>query len=118
MKRLSTADAGFEAEFLNLLARSVTQASVTDTVREIIARVRREGDAAVVDLTNQFDRVQLGVADLHISPDEITAAATAIPADLRAALTLAASRIEAFHRAQMPTDLQLTDAAPPPSWRV
>ncbi len=111
MKRLATADAGFEAEFTALLARAATEPAVTDTVREIIARVRRDGDAAVVDLTNQFDRVNLGVADLQITPAEIAEASASVPADLRAALTLAANRIEAFHRAQMPNDLQLTDSA-------
>jgi histidinol dehydrogenase len=111
VKRLATADAGFEAEFTALLARAATEPAVTDTVREIIARVRRDGDAAVVDLTNQFDRVNLGVADLQITPAEIAEASASVPADLRAALTLAANRIEAFHRAQMPNDLQLTDSA-------
>ncbi len=111
MKRLATADAGFEADFTALLARAATEPAVTDTVREIIARVRRDGDAAVVDLTNQFDRVNLGIADLQITPAEIAEASASVPADLRAALTLAANRIEAFHRAQMPNDLQLTDSA-------
>jgi histidinol dehydrogenase len=111
MKRLDASEAGFEAAFTALLARSITAPEISETVREIIARVRRDGDAAVVDLTNQFDRVQLGVADLQISASEIAEAAASIPADLRAALTLAAQRVEAFHRAQLPADLQMTDEA-------
>jgi histidinol dehydrogenase len=111
MRRLNTATADFEAGFSALLARAVTEPQVTEAVREIIARVRRDGDAAVVDLTNRFDRVQLGVADLTVTADEIAAAAASIAGDLRAALQLAAARIEAFHRAQRPADQQFTDAA-------
>jgi histidinol dehydrogenase len=109
MRRLDATAPGFEAAFTALLARAVTAPEISETVREIIARVRRDGDAAVVDLTNRFDRVQLGVADLQISAAEIAEAAAGIPAELRAALALAARRIEAFHRAQLPADLQMTD---------
>jgi histidinol dehydrogenase len=111
MRRLNTAAPDFEAGFTALLARAVTEPEVTSTVRDIIARVRREGDAAVVDLTNQFDRVQLGVADLQVTPDEIADATGQIPTELREALSLAAARIEAFHRLQMPSDIETTDAA-------
>jgi histidinol dehydrogenase len=111
MRRLNVEAADFEANFAALLSRAVTEPQVTDTVREIIARVRRDGDAAVVDLTNQFDRVQLEVATLTIRADEIAEAAGSISEDLRAALALAAARIEAFHRAQLPADLKFTDSA-------
>jgi histidinol dehydrogenase len=110
MRRLNTEAADFEAAFTALLARATTEPQVTDAVREIIARVRRDGDAAVVDLTNQFDRVQLDLSTLTIRADEIAQAAASISGDLRAALALAAARIEAFHRAQLPPDLQFTDA--------
>ncbi len=111
MRRLTTAAADFEAGFAGLLARATTEPQVTDAVREIIARVRSDGDAAVIDLTNRFDRVQLEVADLTIQADEIAAAANSISAGLHAALQLAAARIETFHRAQIPADLKFTDSA-------
>jgi histidinol dehydrogenase len=111
MRRLSLAAPDFESAFAALLSRATTEAEVTDTVREIIARVRRDGDAAVVDLTNRFDRVQLEVADLVIRADEIAAAAESISAELHAALALAAGRIEAFHRVQLPANQEFTDAA-------
>jgi histidinol dehydrogenase len=109
MRRLDIEALDFEADFTALLSRATTEPQVTDAVREIIARVRRDGDAAVVDLTNQFDRVQLDLATLTIRADEIAEAAASISDDLRAALALAAARIEAFHRAQLPPDLQFTD---------
>jgi histidinol dehydrogenase len=110
MRRLNTASPDFEAGFTALLSRANTEPQVTEAVREIIARVRRDGDAAVVDLTNQFDRVQLDVAGLAVTPDEIAEAAAGIPAELRDALALAASRIEAFHRLQLPSNIETTDA--------
>jgi len=110
MRRLNIEAPDFEADFTALLSRATTEPQVTDAVREIIARVRRDGDAAVVDLTNQFDRVQLDLATLTIRADEIAEAAASISDDLRAALALAAARIEAFHRAQLPPDQQFTDA--------
>ncbi len=108
--RLSTADPAFAASFAALLSRATLEPAVTETVRAIIARVRAEGDAAVIDLTNRFDRVQLGLSTLQIKPDEIAAAVAATPPDLHDALSLAATRIEAFHRAQLPQDLALTDS--------
>jgi histidinol dehydrogenase len=111
MRRLDIEAPDFEADFNALLSRATTEPQVADAVREIIARVRRDGDAAVVDLTNQFDRVQLDLATLTIRADEIAEAAASIADDLRAALALAAARIEAFHRAQLPADQQFTDAA-------
>ena len=109
MHKLATSDAGFEAAFTALLSGADSATPVSGAVAEIIARVRRDGDAAVVDYTNRFDRVQLGIGDIQIGADEIDAATASIPAELQAALALAATRIEAFHRAQMPADIKFTD---------
>nr|WP_294545160.1 histidinol dehydrogenase [uncultured Rhodopila sp.] len=112
MIRLSTADAGFEAAFVALLAQArETTESVDRAVAEIVADVRARGDAAVLEYTARFDRLTLTAATLRIGAEEIDAAAASIPAELAAALDLAAARIEAFHRAQLPQDLRMTDAA-------
>ena len=112
MIRLSTTDAGFEAQFLTLLsqARETTE-TVDRAVADIIAAVRARGDSAVIDFTTRFDRQTLTADRLRISSAEIDAAAASIPPDLAAALDLAATRIEAFHRAQLPRDLRMTDDA-------
>ena len=112
MKRLSTADARFAGAFAALLheARDTT-ARVDGAVAAIIAAVRARGDAALCEYTQQFDRQALTPATLRVTVAEIEDAATGIPAALAAALDLAARRIEAFHQAQMPADLQQTDAA-------
>jgi histidinol dehydrogenase len=112
MIRLSVRDAGFEARFVELLsqARETTE-TVDRAVADIIAGVRARGDEAVIDYTTRFDRHMLTPDGLHISAAEIDAAVASIPAELAAALDLAATRIEAFHRAQLPQDLRMTDAA-------
>lgn len=112
MIRLSTADPGFETAFAALLelARETT-ARVDEPVAAIIADVRARGDAALCDYTARFDRLHLTPDGIRVHPEEVDAAVAAVPADLAAALDLAATRIEAFHRAQLPADLRMTDAA-------
>ncbi|PPQ35300.1 histidinol dehydrogenase [Rhodopila globiformis] len=109
---ISTTDADFEARFTELLsqARETTE-TVDRIVAGIIADVRARGDAALIDYTARFDRQTLTPGTLRVSAAEIEAAAASIPADLAAALDLAAIRIETFHRAQLPQDLRMTDAA-------
>ena len=78
----------------------------------IIADVRAEGDAALLRYTERFDRLTLTADRLRIAADEIDAAVAGIPSDLMAALDLAATRIEAFHRLQVPADLQTNGLQP------
>ncbi|MCA3382986.1 MAG: histidinol dehydrogenase, partial [Roseomonas sp.] len=113
MKRLDTREAGFEAAFTALLddARETTQ-KVDGIVAGIIADIRARGDAALVELTARFDRWQpANAAALCVTQAEIDAADATIAPELRAALNLAAERIETFHRAQLPQDLVMRDAA-------
>jgi histidinol dehydrogenase len=110
MKRLSTAEADFEAAFTALLAESrETADSVGDAVAAIIADIRARGDTALCDYTARFDRMRVTPAGLRVTEAEIDAAVAAVPAALHAALELAARRITAFHTAQLPQDLRMTD---------
>ncbi len=112
MKRLDTVAADFEAGFAALLATArATTERVDAAVAEIIAAVREGGDAALIELTARFDQASIEPGRIRIGADEIEAATAAIPPALAAALDLAAARIEAFHRAQMPADLRLDDPA-------
>ena len=110
MIRLSTAAADFEAGFSALLnqARETTQ-SVDRAVTAIVADVRDRGDAALIEYTARFDRLTLTADRLRIGAADIEAAVAAVPADQLAALEVAATRIEAFHKAQLPADLKMTD---------
>jgi histidinol dehydrogenase len=113
MIRLDSREAGFEAAFAALLdmARDTT-AKVDAAVAGIIAAVRRDGDAALLELTTRFDRwTPASVAALRVTRDEIDAAVAACDPALIAALDHAATRIEFFHRAQMPADLRMDDPA-------
>lgn len=108
---LSTTDPDFETGFAAMLAaKREDAADVNDAVAGIIAEVRARGDAALVDLTNRFDRTSLTAGTLRLTDAEIDAAAALVPADERAALELAAERIRAYHARQMPSDEIWTDA--------
>lgn len=110
MKRLDTLSASFEQDLANLLAdRSSDERSVTEPVRAILADVRQRGDEALCDYTARFDRLTLPAEKLRISAEEIATQADLVPSDLMDALKTAARRIEAFHAAQMPKDLDFTD---------
>ena len=110
MKRLDTLNARFEQDLANLLAdRSSDERSVAEPVRAILADVRQRGDEALCDYTARFDRLTLPAENLRISAEEIATQADLVPSDLMDALKTAARRIEAFHAAQMPKDLDFTD---------
>jgi histidinol dehydrogenase len=112
MKFLATTDAGFEADFAALLDQArQTTASVDGVVASIIARVRAEGDGALCAYTQQFDHLTLSPQTLRVTEAEIDEARARVAPDLLAALDLAATRIEAFHSAQMPIDMQMHDDA-------
>jgi histidinol dehydrogenase len=112
MMRLDSSTPTFERDFSVLLnfARETTE-SVDQVVAEIIADVRAEGDAALLRYTERFDRLTLSADGLRIGTDEIDAAVGSVAPELMAALDLAATRIEAFHRLQMPADVETKDAA-------
>ncbi|WP_332701634.1 histidinol dehydrogenase [Devosia sp.] len=109
--RLDSADADFEQRFQDLLAgKRESSQDVNDTVARIIADVRTRGDAAVVELTNKFDRTHFTAADLRVSEAEIDQAAARVSPEVRAALQTAHDRIRAHHEKQMPVDHIYTDA--------
>ncbi|WP_071673981.1 histidinol dehydrogenase [Nioella nitratireducens] len=107
---LNSSDDGFEARFKALLEmKREDSPDVDETVAGIIADVRARGDAAVIALTERFDRLTLTPETLAFTPDEIAAAIEQVPADEREALELAAERIRAYHVRQMPEDHHWTD---------
>jgi histidinol dehydrogenase len=110
--RLDAGAAGFEKAFAALLgAKRELEEDVDQAVAAIIAQVRAEGDQALIALTAKYDRFALTPATIRISQAEIDAAADAADAAAVAALKLAAGRITAFHRAQLPTPQDSVDAA-------
>ncbi len=107
---LNAADPDFETRFSALLsAKREDSPDVDATVAQIIADVRARGDAALIDLTEKFDRLTLTPDRLAITPDEVDAAVATAPGDQVAALELAAQRIRAYHERQRPEDAEWID---------
>ena len=105
MRRLSTRDPGFAAQFDALVADTRdSDRGVAEQVRAILARVKAKGFPEVAELTERFDRVQVTADSVEIRAAERAAAIARVPAEQRAALELAARRIRAFHEVQRPAD--------------
>ena len=96
MKQINNPD---RSQWAELLKRpTLNTENLFDTVRGIIDRVRAEGDAAVLALEEQFDKVKL--TSLAVSDDEWQEAETLLSDELKTAIRLAKENIEAFHAAQ------------------
>lgn len=109
--RLDSAADDFEGRFAQLLdSKREASQEVGDVVASIIADVRKRGDAAVVELTNKFDRTNFTAADLRVSADEIEQAAARVSDEVRDALQFAHDRIKAHHQKQLPKDDIYQDA--------
>jgi len=100
--RLDSSHADFWKRLDQLLAwEGVSDEQVNATVKEILTEVRGRGDAAVVELTNRFDRLQAAtMADLEISHDRLQKALDALAPERREALERAAARVRAYHEHQ------------------
>lgn len=112
MRRLDASDPGFAAEFDALVNdRRESASDVSADVAAIIARVKAEGDVALADYTAKFDHFDLGASGWSISKAECAAVYEALTPGLRDALNLAATRIRAYHAAQLPEDRDYRDTA-------
>jgi len=112
MQRLSTSDPDFEMKFSRIVGdRRESDSDVTRAVYSILEDVRSRGDAALADYTMRFDDFPLPEGEWRIAPERCKAAFDALDPDLREALELAASRIRAYHEAQLPQDRDYTDDA-------
>jgi histidinol dehydrogenase len=106
-KKLRITDADFDISFTALLTASREEKSEVDgTVADIIADVKARGDAAVLDYTAKFDRLQISADQLLITAEEIAAARATCDPDLLATMEDAAARIKDYHERQMPKDLR------------
>ncbi|MGE5365865.1 MAG: histidinol dehydrogenase [Betaproteobacteria bacterium] len=108
--RLDTNSGDFAKDFRALLdAKREASANVEATVRAIVADVAVRGDDAVRDYTRKFDRCDLDRIGLKVTADEIAAAVKSCSPAALEALELARSRIEAYHRRQVPADDRYVD---------
>jgi len=112
VRRLDTAAPGFDTEFATLIAFEAGQDPAIDaTVAQIVGDVRARGDAALLEYTRRFDRLDAAsVADLEITAAEMHEAHASLPAAQRDALRVAAARIRAYHERQKGRDWSFTEA--------
>ncbi|MBO1038609.1 histidinol dehydrogenase [Brucella pituitosa] len=104
-------DPDFEQKFAAFLTgkREVSE-DVERAAREIVDRVRREGDSALIEYSQRFDRIDLNKTGIRVTEAEIDAAFDDAPASTIEALKLAHERIEKHHARQLPKDDRYTDA--------
>jgi histidinol dehydrogenase len=108
---LRQSDPDFEQRFAAFLStKREVSADVEAVVRDIIARVRAESDAALIDYTRRFDRADLETLGIAVSRGDIDAAYTQADPATVDALKLARDRIRSHHQRQMPQDDRYTDA--------
>ena len=112
IRRLSTADADFKTKLDALLAFEGAQdASVDATVAEILDNVKRRGDAAVLEYTKKFDRLEATfMAALEMPAARLKQALDGLPADARTALQAAADRVRIYHEKQVMQSWSYTEA--------
>jgi histidinol dehydrogenase len=107
--------AGLDAAGRAALLARVQQADTSDigeTVENVVAAVRAEGDAALVRFTAEFDGVELDPAKLAVTEAEFDAAEAQVPADVKAAIELAVKNIRHHHAAQVPSADWMQETSP------
>ena len=112
IRRLSTAEAGFDAELDRLLAFEAAQdGRVEEATAAILDAVRARGDEALLEFTARFDRwTPRSAADLVVPMDEARAALEGLPRPEREALAVAAERIRDYHARQVQGSWRVTEA--------
>ncbi len=111
-RRLDSRAPGFDAELARLTRYEAAQDDAVEAaVRAIVAEVRGRGDAALLEYTRRFDRVDArSVAELEIPRGEMEAALGALPAGQAGALREAAARVRRFHERQLGESWQYREA--------
>jgi histidinol dehydrogenase len=110
VKRLDAASSGFAEAFDALVNdRREADADVSSVVAQTLRSVRDRGDVTLVEMTQRFDGFDLNSAGWQIDAAQCKAAYDGLAPDLRDALKLAATRIKAYHKAQLPQDRDYRD---------
>ena len=101
MKIVRTSDKGFEKEFKRIVDRGKSfDPAFEKKVSAILQGVERRGDRALFEYTKRFDGVALTAQTVEVSPLEIREALCSVTKQEMAVLTLAAKRIERYHKRQ------------------
>jgi histidinol dehydrogenase len=102
IRKLDSSQQGFAQALRAVLAFEAGEdAAIETSVAAILADVKARGDAAVLDYTRRFDRLDVSdMAQLELPHSELEAALEALPPKRRAALEAAAARVQAYHEKQ------------------
>jgi histidinol dehydrogenase len=101
MKIIDSKQQDIIAELRRIVNRGETATEeVANIVKDVVERVRKEGDPALLEYTEKFDRVSLTLKDIKVSPEEVAAAYTQVNQKKVDALKFAAQNIRAFHEKQ------------------
>ncbi|NCV49291.1 MAG: histidinol dehydrogenase [Rhodobacterales bacterium] len=92
-----------------MLAKREDSVDVDVSVREIIGRVIKLGDQALIEYTKKFDRISLTTDTLRFTQSELKEQAAQVSDKDRSALELAVTRIKSYHEKQLPDDTFWTD---------
>jgi histidinol dehydrogenase len=109
--RLKAGQADFDSQLNAMLAwESVSDKQVNQIVDDVIDQVRARGDAALIEYTNRFDRMQATqMSELEVSQSRLLQALENLPLDQRTALETAAQRISAYHERQKSESWRYTE---------
>ena len=109
---LSLSDADFDRTLDRMLDREVQRNTDIDQVAlDIIQKVRREGDQAIVEYTRKFDRLDVeGVTNLELKSEDIERLSAEVDEGLAEALEIAAGRIRTFHEKEIARSWSYTEA--------
>lgn len=112
MRQLSTQDSDFKQQIDALLAfETVNDSQLLTTVDDIIKQVRQQGDQAVLALTQQFDQHPATMmSELELTQESLATAFAQLDAEVKQALTTAATRVQSFHERQVQDSWDYTDA--------
>lgn len=110
MKLLSPRQSDYAEALAGLSRRAVPPDAVRKTVEDIVSRVRRRGDAALVEFARKFDRATLHAAALRVTPQEMAAAELDAAPEVRQAILTAHRNVLAFARRSLRRDWKMRNA--------
>ena len=110
MKKIVSKDLDFDIQLEEILSlnRGVP-VDIGETVKNIITDVKINGDEALIKLTNKLDSNDLNLTEILVSNEEIELASKDISDELKQAIQLSHDRVTAYHKKQLPEDLNYKD---------
>ena len=110
MKILSYKDPGYAAFVRRLQRRAIPEDSVRDVVSDIISKVSKKGDSALIELTHRLDGAKLTRKGLYVSEEEFAEAGLSVSEETKEAVRRSLKNIHAFAKRSMRKDWSAKNA--------